>query len=78
MKPVLSFEGKTKRLVVNATNFDILCASISNNTKNWPGHAITLRGEKVKFKGQLVDSICISVPVKQQLPDDNEIPDYIP
>src|SRR5262245_59267270 len=61
LKPVLSFESKEKRLVVNATNFDILCAGISNNTKDWPGHAITLRGEKVRFKGDLVDSICVSV-----------------
>jgi len=34
LKPVLSFEGKEKRLVVNATNFDVLCDGISNNTKD--------------------------------------------
>jgi len=66
LKPVLSFEGKEKRLVVNATNFDVLCDGISNNTKDWPGHAIILRGEKTKFKGKLVDSIRVSVPAKQQ------------
>src|SRR5262249_41687137 len=66
LKPVLSFEGKKKRLVVNATNFDILCAGISNNTKDWVGHTITLRGEKTLFRGKLVDSIRVSVIAKQQ------------
>jgi hypothetical protein len=86
LKPVLSFEGKKKRLVVNATNFDILCAGISNNTKDWPGHTITLRGEKVKFKGDLVDSIVVSVPKatpkqtaraeEEPPPFDDEIPPF--
>jgi hypothetical protein len=62
LKPVLSFEGKKKRLVVNATNFDILCADIGNNTKDWIGHAIVLKGEKTSFRGKLVDSIRVSVP----------------
>jgi hypothetical protein len=64
LKPVLSFEGKEKRLVVNATNFDTLAADISNNTNNWPGHAIMLHGEKTRFKGKLVDSIRVNVPNK--------------
>lgn len=78
LKPVLSFEGKKKRLVVNATNFDILCAGISNNTKDWPGHTIMLRGEKALFRGKLVDSIRVDVLKQQpkQQPSDNmeEIP----
>jgi len=32
VKPVLSFEGKEKGLVVNATNFDTLAASLGSNT----------------------------------------------
>ena len=72
LKPVLSFEGKEKRLVVNATNFDILCDGISNNTNNWVGHAIVLRGEKTKFKGKLVDSIRVSVvPKKMEQEEEN-------
>jgi hypothetical protein len=80
LKPVLWFEGKKRGLVVNSTNFDVLAASISNNTKDWAGHAIELKGEKVNFKGRLVDSIRVSVPkqqAKQQPPDDMDdgIPD---
>jgi hypothetical protein len=83
LKPVLSFEGKSKRLVVNATNFDILCAGISNNTKDWVGHAIVLKGEKTSFRGKLVNSIRVNVPkeskqAKQQPSDDFDdgIPDF--
>jgi hypothetical protein len=87
LKPVLWFEGKKRGLVVNSGNFDVLAAGIGNNTKDWPGHVIELRGEKVRFKGQLVDSIKVSVPTqtkpkqqqaKEVSPDDMDdgIPDY--
>jgi len=56
LKPVLSFEGKEKKLPLNTTNFDTL-ATISPRTEDWIGHAIILRGEKVLFKGKMVDSI---------------------
>ena len=65
VKPVLWFEGKKRGFVVNSTNFDVLAAGISSNTKDWVGHAITLRGEKVLYKGKLVDSIRVSVPKPQ-------------
>jgi hypothetical protein len=83
LKPVLSFEGKNKKLVINVTNFDILCAGIGNKTTDWIGHTITLRGEKVSFKGKLVDSIRVSVdaPPKQQQqtpPWDGELNDEVP
>jgi hypothetical protein len=78
LKPVLSFEGKSKRLVVNATNFDILCAGISNNTKNWVGHVITLRGEKVSFRGKLVDSIRVSVPKESKSAKTDDFDDAVP
>src|SRR5262245_34585834 len=65
LKPVLWFEGKKRGLVVNSTNFDVLAAGISSNTKDWVRHAITLKGEKVNFRGKLVDSIRVSVPRPQ-------------
>jgi hypothetical protein len=80
VKPVAYFENHERGLVINASNFDILAAAVSNNTKDWPGHTILLKGEKVRFKGRLVDSIVI-VPkqqAKQQSSDDIDdgIPDY--
>jgi hypothetical protein len=78
LKPVLSFEGKRKRLVVNATNFDILCEAFGNNTAKWVGHTIVLEGVKVPFKGKVVDSIRVSVPKEAQvkIPFNDEIPEY--
>jgi hypothetical protein len=83
LKPVLHFHGKKKGLVTNSANFDTLAAAISPRTEDWVGHAIVLKGEKVRFKGRLVDSIVVSVPapVKQeakQQPDDLDdgIPDF--
>jgi hypothetical protein len=64
LKPVLWFEGKKRGLVVNSTNFDVLAAGISSNTNDWVGHVIMLKGEKVRFKSQFVDSIKVSVPVQ--------------
>jgi len=49
-KPVLNFEGKERGLVVNSTNFDILADGLGNNTNDWVGHVIVLKGEKVLFK----------------------------
>ena len=82
LKPVLWFEGKKRGLVVNSTNFDVLAAGIGNNTKDWPRHAIELRGEKVSFKGRHVDSIRVTVsrpqPKQEAVEDDldDEIPDF--
>jgi hypothetical protein len=78
LKPVLSFEGKKKRLVVNATNFDILCTGISNNTNDWVGHVIMLRGDKTSFRGKLVNSIRVTVQKQQAKSDDIDdgIPDF--
>jgi hypothetical protein len=84
LKPVLRFEGKKRRLVVNATNFDILCTGISNNTNDWVGHAIVLRGEKTPFRGKLVNSIRVTVlkqskqaaqQAEEEPPFDDGIPD---
>jgi hypothetical protein len=72
LKPVLSFEGKIKRLVVNLTNFDILAAGIGNRTQDWVGHTIILRGTKTRFKGRMVDSIQVSVP--KQAATKNPVP----
>jgi hypothetical protein len=76
LKPVLKFNGYSKGLVVNGTNFDIIADALGNNPTKWPGHAIILKGEKVPFKGKRVDSIRVSVP-KQQ-PSSNDLDDGIP
>jgi hypothetical protein len=76
VKPVLSFAGKQKKLVVNSTNFDVMAAGISNNTTKWVGHAIVLKGVKVKFKGSLVDSIQVEVPAPLKKSESKSDPDF--
>jgi hypothetical protein len=68
LKPVLTFKGYDKKLVINATNYDILADAFGDNTANWPGHAILIEGVKVPFKGKRVDSIRVSVPPQPKQP----------
>jgi hypothetical protein len=67
-KPALHFKDKKKALVTNSSNYDILAAAFGNNTVGWPGHTILLRGTKVRFKGQMIDSIVVEVPAKPPAP----------
>jgi hypothetical protein len=60
LKPVLSFEGKKKGLVVNATNFDTLAESYGGFTDKWIGKQIRLDVRKVSFKGGTTNSICVT------------------
>jgi hypothetical protein len=89
LKPVLTFKGHDRKLVVNATNYDILADAFGNNTARWLGHAILLEGVKVPFKGKRVDSIRVNVLKPKQPtasastadetpPFDDEIPDFAP
>jgi len=76
LKPVLKFKEHQKGLVLNATNFDILASTLGSNPTKWPGHAIRLKGEKVRFKAKLVDSIRVSVPGQPRDEMDDGIPDF--
>ena len=62
LKPVLKLRGQDKKLVLNATNFDVIAEALGNNPQKWPGHIIKLEGTKVPFKGNRVASIRVSVP----------------
>jgi hypothetical protein len=82
LKPVLTFKGLDRKLVVGATNFDILADAFGSNTNRWTGHSILLEGIKVSFKGKRVDSIRVSVPKQtatsapeeEEPPFDDELP----
>jgi hypothetical protein len=84
LKPVLVLEGQDKKFVVNSTNFDVLAESIGNNTNDWTGHVILLKGEKVRFKGRLVDSVRVSMPkpqpkqAKHPTPPTDDLDDGVP
>lgn len=50
-KPVLSFVGKDKQLVLNATNTKILCGAYGNDSNGWEGHEIGLTVADYTDKG---------------------------
>jgi len=50
-KPVLSFVGKDKQLVLNATNTKILCNAYGNDSTDWEGHEIGLTVADYTDKG---------------------------
>jgi hypothetical protein len=76
LKPVLSFADQDKKLVVNATNFDVLMDAFGNNTNKWANHDVILEGTKVRFKGRTVDSIRIRVPTQAAKSPQDEAPDF--
>jgi hypothetical protein len=76
LKPVLTFEGQDKRLVINASNFDALMDAFGNNTTKWVGHDVVLAGVKVRFKGRSVDSIRVSVPTQAAKSTPDAEPDF--
>lgn len=50
-KPVLSFEGKEKVLVLNATNTKILCDGYGADSESWKGREIGLTVADYTDKG---------------------------
>jgi hypothetical protein len=76
LKPVLKLRGQEKKLVVNATNFDILAEALGNNPTKWPGHVILLEGIKVPFKGKRVPSIRVGVPAALKKSESETDPDF--
>ena len=56
-KPVLSFHGKDKEMVLNKTNSMALASAFGPETESWKGKEIELFSMKVQFQGQLVDGL---------------------
>ena len=50
-KPALSFEGKDKTLVLNATNTKILCDAYGSDSDKWINHEIGLSVADYTAKG---------------------------
>lgn len=63
-KPVIYFEGKSKGLILNITNTNMI-AEICNDSfesEDWEGTTIVLYSTKVDFRGKRVDAIRIDNP----------------
>jgi hypothetical protein len=56
-KPVLSFEGKEKRLALNKTNMRLVAKLYGFDTREWVGKRIAIYPTKTKFGPDTVDCI---------------------
>lgn len=64
-KPVLHFQGKSKGLVLNVTNANMITEICGTpETEQWRGHRIVLYASKTDFGGKRVDCIRIDYPPK--------------
>ena len=77
-KPVLYFEGKTKGMVVNKSNAQLIAAAYSPETDGWIGKEIKVYPGKVNFQGQMVDAIKVEVvpPIADDDFQDKELPPF--
>ena len=70
---VLSFNGKDKRLGLNATNARTIASLLGDDTDQWIGKQIKIYPTKTEFGGEMVDCIRIyQEPPKEA--DYDEIP----
>jgi hypothetical protein len=73
-KPILYFKGKSKGLVLNKTNSDVLAATLGDETEEWAGKEIELYPDKTHFQGKLVDCLRLRVPGPPPAEGAEEIP----
>jgi hypothetical protein len=70
-KPVISFEGQDKKLVLNKTNAMTICSLLdTDEMDDWIGRKITLRPDQTTYQGKAVP--CIRVDL--ELPEDEPKP----
>jgi hypothetical protein len=56
---ILGFQGKEKRLGLNATNARAIAEQLGDDTDQWPGKEIKIFPTKTDFGGEMVDCIRI-------------------
>lgn len=57
---IISFEGKTRELVLNATNKRLLKAMFGKKPQEWVGHNVTLQPEMVDAFGERVEAVRVA------------------
>jgi len=62
IKPVVEFEGGGPGLVVNKTNLSMLEAMLGGDMTGWAGKKIRLYGDRVPFRGKVVDTVRVGRP----------------
>lgn len=59
-KPVISFVGKDKEMVLNKTNANTIAGLYGMDTKDWIGKKIRLTVTEVAFRGKMGPAIRVS------------------
>lgn len=63
-KPVIYFQNKTKGLVCNKTNANILALIYGDEMDGWTGKEVVLTTEIKTFQGRAVKGLSVRVPTK--------------
>ncbi len=70
-KPVMTFKGAEKKLVLNRTKVSVLAELFGDESTDWVGKAIVLAPSKTNYQGKMVP--CIQVesapPLKNKEPE---------
>jgi hypothetical protein len=62
-KSVVMFVDTEQKLVLNATNFDLIAeATGCGDTRHWPGHKIELFADRTSMGGKRVDCVRVRKP----------------
>jgi hypothetical protein len=62
-KSVVTFVNTEQKLVLNATNFDLIVeATGCSDTRDWPGHRIELHADRTSMGGSRVDCVRVRKP----------------
>ncbi len=64
LRPIISFSGTDKTLVVNKTNANRISAVYGRETDDWIGKDIEVYPDQVEFQGRMVEAIRVRVPAK--------------
>ena len=77
-KPVMSFKGKDKTLVLNKTNWARLAEFLgSDDSDDWNGRQVVLGVQKVDYAGKRVDAIRVLKAAKAVQPPKPEPEDEL-
>ena len=66
-KPVISFTGQSKGLVMNRINGNVLVRLYGDDTDDWIGKKIQLIATVTEFGGKTVDCIRLRAPAREDL-----------
>lgn len=77
-KPVLYFVGKTKGLVLNRTNANMVSMIYGHDTDQWQGGEIILYPTMAEFRGKQTPAIRIKLPTRQVAPKPQPQPQPVP